>query len=233
MKINRNEPLPSHTKWKMDECYAKVVLENFFPERYSDLKIADKPDLRDEKRRVGIEVTSSIPQKERELSRLWSQTVCMEESQKKARNIERMEQLNMHYTGGVQVWPAKTYRTDVIGERPSGDFLIAVDEKIKKLNGGQYEDQSRYDLFVHSEIYVWPDQLGVWMQKLLEELLDKNQQPRRYVYVYLLGLRALHIWNLEDKSFVVIPRDKDFWKYEWTARELVIEREEREEDEQT
>ena len=202
----------------MDECYAKVVLENFFPERYSDLKIADKPDLRDEKRRVGIEVTSSIPQKERELSRLWSQTVCMEESQKKARNIERMEQLNMHYTGGVQVWPAKTYRTDVIGEGPSGDFLIAVDEKIKKLNGGQYEDQSRYDLFVHSEIYVWPDQLGVWMQKLLEELLDKNQQPRRYVYVYLLGLRALHIWNLEDKSFVVIPRDKDFWKYEWTAR---------------
>lgn len=233
MKINRNEPLPSHTKWKIDECCAKVILESLFPERYSDLKIADKPDLRDVKRRVGIEVTSSIPQKERELSRLWSQTVCMEESNKKARNIERMEQLDMHYTGGAQVWPARTYRTDVIGEGPSGDFLTAVEEKIKKLNSDQYEEQSRYDLFVHSEIFVWPDQLGVWMQRLMEELLYRNQKPKRYVYIYLIGQCALYIWNLEDKSFAVIPKDKDFWKYEWTARELVIEREESEEDEQT
>ena len=33
-KIEKDRPLPSHTKLDYDECYAKIVLEKFFPDQY-------------------------------------------------------------------------------------------------------------------------------------------------------------------------------------------------------
>ena len=61
-KIEKDRPLPSHTKLDYDECYAKIVLEKFFPDQYENLQISDKPDLRDISNNIGIEVTSAIPQ---------------------------------------------------------------------------------------------------------------------------------------------------------------------------
>lgn len=65
-KIEKDRPLPSHTKLDYDECYAKIVLEKFFPDQYENLQISDKPDLRDISNNIGIEVTSAIPQSEQE-----------------------------------------------------------------------------------------------------------------------------------------------------------------------
>lgn len=39
MKINDDELLPGHTKHSWEECYAKVVLEEFFKEKFKDLNI--------------------------------------------------------------------------------------------------------------------------------------------------------------------------------------------------
>ena len=233
MKINRNEPLPSHTKWKIDECYAKVILESLFPERYNNLQIADKPDLRENKSCIGIEVTSAIPQKERERTRLWVETNRLGEGEKKTKNIERMEQLGLLHDGGMQVWPEETYRMDAFEVGPFGGLVSAFEEKIRKLNSGQYANQYEYDLFVHSNLSMPLEVLARWMPNVLEEILQRNQGARKYTYVYFLSFCALQIWNLQSKTFKMIPRNDEFLNYEWTARELVIEREEREEDEQT
>ena len=109
MKIDKNRPLPAHTKLKYEECLAKIVLEKLFPNRYTTLEIADKPDLRDLRHNIGIEVTSSDPVEEREALRLWSTTNYMDESENKERNIKRLEQLGVKYTEGVQVWPSKSF----------------------------------------------------------------------------------------------------------------------------
>ena len=53
-KIEKDRPLPSHTKLDYDECYAKIVLEKFFPDQYENLQISDKPDLRDISNNIGI-----------------------------------------------------------------------------------------------------------------------------------------------------------------------------------
>ena len=46
-KIEKNKPLPCHTRLNYDECYAKIILETFFPELFHNLEIKDKPDLID------------------------------------------------------------------------------------------------------------------------------------------------------------------------------------------
>lgn len=45
MKIEKNKPLPEHTKIDYDECYAYLVLSDYFPDRYRNLGIKDKPDV--------------------------------------------------------------------------------------------------------------------------------------------------------------------------------------------
>ena len=53
MKINENDPLPRHTKYDWEECYAKVVLETLVKDRVNNLKIKDKPDLQNDAINVG------------------------------------------------------------------------------------------------------------------------------------------------------------------------------------
>ena len=69
--IEEDKPLPEHTKLDYYECYAKIVLEEMFPERFSDLIIIDKPDLQNEQLDIGVEVTSSVNAKQKEVEALY------------------------------------------------------------------------------------------------------------------------------------------------------------------
>ena len=226
MKIDKNRPLPAHTKLKYEECLAKIVLEKLFPNRYTTLEIADKPDLRDLRHNIGIEVTSSDPVEEREALRLWSTTNYMDESENKERNIKRLEQLGVKYTEGVQVWPSKSFWPSHLESTPWFYFFNAFCEKARKLNQGHYAVLSEYDLFVHSEDFFWPYELSPWMSDLLEKMVEKNQKVRRFSYVYLVGGSSIYIWNLVRQNYEVMQKDKDFWRYGWEAREMGIQKEE-------
>ena len=57
-------------KKRFDEYFAKVVLEYCFPKRFTDLQIADKPDLRCGNA-IGIEVTNCMPKEAAEAFNLW------------------------------------------------------------------------------------------------------------------------------------------------------------------
>lgn len=51
------------TKRRFSECCAKVVLETYFNDRYCDLLLSDKPDLFDEKNKIGVEVIEAVDEK--------------------------------------------------------------------------------------------------------------------------------------------------------------------------
>ena len=64
------------------------------------------------------------------------------------------------------------------------------------------------------------------MSDLLEKMVEKNQKVRRFSYVYLVGGSSIYIWNLVRQNYEVMQKDKDFWRYGWEAREMVIQKEE-------
>lgn len=225
MKIDRNQPLPAHTKLKYEECLAKVILEKLFPNRYGTLEIADKPDLRDTQHDIGSEVTSAGSSKDREADRLWTITNFMDESEKKARSIDRLRQLGIEYTGGEQLWPAKSFCPSRFETSPAFHLFQAYRGKVQKLNQGHYVEMSEYDLFVHYYWFTWQYEPSSWMPVLLEKMVKGNGNPRRFSYVYLLGFSAIYIWNLAGQSYKVIPKDNNFWHHSWDARELVIQKE--------
>ena len=163
-KIESDKPLPSHTRLEYEEYYAKIILESLFPEEYKDLKIADKPDLVNETTNIGVEVTSAIPQKHREAVRFGSMIPYVSPEQAE-HDKERMKQLEVEYQGGVQTWPSQSYSASDILKTPLLDVVLAFQNKVEKLKRGQYRQLKRYDLLIHSEVWLVGGQASEVLEK--------------------------------------------------------------------
>ena len=155
-KIRENEPLPPHTRLSYDECYAKLILEKIFPNRYENLQLSDKPDLRDLKHNIGIEVTSVIPKEEQEALNLAAMMPYVNE-QSQERRRKRLKKMGYRYTENGMAHPPESYMYDGdfndvnIKDTPCKRFLEAYEEKIRKLYSGNYAELEGYDLYVYSE----------------------------------------------------------------------------------
>ncbi len=195
--IESGKPLPDHTKLDYYECYAKLVLERYFQDRYSSLRIADKPDLIDEENDIGVEVTSADSEKRREAINLFANMPYYSfEKQEKAK--ERMGQLGEPYQGIVQCW--STNYSDRLDERhPIMIFFRAVEKKVKTLNKNNYRKLGRYDLFVYSEFLL--------RDHILTEITDKineiNNEDLKYSFIYLFLQNCIYEYSLNGSCRIV------------------------------
>lgn len=149
-KIDKDKPLPPHTKLDYYECYAKIVLEDLFPSAFSELLLKDKPDLQDIQNQVGIEVTIAETRETMETQRLYS-TLHDADDITKLRKIERIEQCGAIYAEGI-----------LFGPNGTDDFILinhAINEKTKKLQKSEYGKFNEYHLFVFSSILASDDML--------------------------------------------------------------------------
>ncbi len=181
-------PLSSHTKLDYDECYAKLVLEKLFPNRYSNLLLADKPDLQGDN--IGIEVTIANDRKMQEATSNWANACNSTDEETKRYYIERMEQLGVKYTGGVQGWP---------GIKPSFELTKdAVETKIKKLKKGNYKFFKRYELYVFTD---------TWFHEIIVEdakrFLFSNEVSDCFKTVYALSeCHDLHVFETDIGKYL-------------------------------
>lgn len=58
--ISKNEPPPNYMSKYYYEYYAKVVLEELYPEEFINLKKGERPDLQTDDKKWGVEVTTAI-----------------------------------------------------------------------------------------------------------------------------------------------------------------------------
>lgn len=174
-----------HTKLKYDECFAKLILEEYFSDRYGDLQLQDKPDLFDRKNNIGIEVVRAVDECRNEAMMLWTK-MPEKNSQQQKRAIERMEQRGEEYQEGIKSWEPVSYPLN-LKDSPLQDFIKAVEKKVDKLNKNLYKECSRYDLFVNSSIYIQPELLS----ELFEQIKSINCREKRYSFVYFYGQKTI------------------------------------------
>ena len=209
VKIEKDRPLPRHTKLDYDECYAKIVLEKFFPAKYQNLQISDRPDLRTKDGNIGIEVTSAIPQEEQEALAL-------------ACEIPYIDKEKQKYTKYGMSHPSRSYgwigfNYPDIEKTFCRDFIHAIEEKIKKLNSGNYDLLPEYDLFVQSELYI-----EEWMrQKLIDKLCQLSTQRYNYKFIYLLALNGLFVFDISTQKYSMKETGEKLWGLGTAARDMV------------
>lgn len=218
VKIYKDRPLPEHTKLDYNECYAKIILEDLFADRYGKLLILDKPDLQNDDLSIGVEITSAVPQSHREALKLWY-TMPYVDREKQEKNKERMKQLGAEYEGDIQTWPTKCYSSNVIDGNPIENFLKVLEIKIKKLNSNNYKFFNNYDLFVDSDIDVADSILS----KVLERIISINKGKKIFSYIYLLSQDKILLFDMKLQAFNKVDYiDKQF-SYANKAREMVIQ----------
>lgn len=188
---------------RFDEYFAKVVLEYCFPERFVNLKIADKPDLR-QGCQIGIEVTNCMPKEAVEAFNLWHRAAKQGE-QTPPRILERIEQLKdiVHLEGNSLIWEQGSYINDDINNSPIKEFIKAVGGKVERLNSSNanYEEMGSYDLFVNSAIDI-----STYNQifAILERTIELNNKPKKFDNIYLLTIsQKLIVFNIKENTFAI------------------------------
>ena len=202
MKIDQNKPLPDHTKLDYDECCAKLILEELFPDRYHDLLLSDKPDLQGSN--VGIEVTIANDCRRQEALNNWTKAYNCTDEKKRSRYIERMAQLGVKYKGGVQDWP---------GFSPSFTLTKnAIESKISKLKKGNYKSFERYELFIITDTWYYGDVI-----ETARKYLFSDSVSRYYKTVYVLsGGAELHVFETD----IGVHRKKEINPFEQSDRNI-------------
>ena len=188
---------------RFDEYFAKVVLEYCFPERFVDLKIADRPDLRYGDL-IGIEVTNCMPKEAVEAFNLWHRAAKQGE-QTPPRIFERIEQLKdiVHLEGNSLIWEQGSYMNDDINNSPIKEFIKAVGSKVERLNNSNanYEEMGSYELFVNSAIDV-----STYNQifAILKRTIELNNKPKKFDNIYLITIgQKLIVFNVKENTFAI------------------------------
>ena len=215
MEIRTDRPLPKHTKYDWEECLAKVILENCIDSKYSKLQIKDKPDLQSDELDIGVEVTVSVPQINREIERLASD-ISYNDNADKQSCIDRIQQLNGKYESkfGIVTHPTRTHSLKPI--------LNAIDEKLKKVNKGGYTEFKQMELYIRDDNLILEQELNM-LYNQIEEI--QNLYIKRFdrVFIYIPSYLIIYTRNVNCKMINI--DSSSAYDYSIKARDMVIDEE--------
>lgn len=204
------KPLPEHTIIDYEECYAKLLLEDLFPEELINLEIKDKPDLQNQN--VGIEVTNARDEGQLMAENMYS-NLLNDHVRDKKRTKELIEK---EHKCKVTDWC-------LIGKTQNDSINLILKSfytKLKKLNQGGYNMHESNRLFILSDIYA--------DEKMLKEVLCEMIQAQAvnekiFQKVYINVPRFLYVFDLEKDTYNVkeISSDTQF-RLANEARDFVL-----------
>ena len=214
VRIEKNKPLPDHTKLRYQECYAKILLERCVPKFKSGLQMRDKPDLYCSDCDTGIEVTDIMSKEKREAVKLWY-TMPYVKPEQQERNIDRMKQLGVEYSRGVQTWPTITYDNG-LDSTPYQELYGAIKKKLHKLNNGNQEQFSSNELLLFTELLLY-DCVEYRIVDRLESC--QNDFVKKYDTLYIVTIDWLLCYDM--KSNTLEKRFFDQYTIATLARDMV------------
>lgn len=213
MKINKEDPLPRHTKYDWEECYAKVILETLLKDKFKNLEIKDRPDLQSEEINVGVECTISIYSKYQESEYLYTQL-----TNNKIKNIEKCKERIEELGGKITA-----YTMMQSGNNSIDNILNAVKKKLKKLNDGNYKIFKNNYLLIRDCIYIPNEQINS-LQHTIAIIQSKYNKEFDIIYILLNSkLIELNMLDYTNRYFEV-SSDVQYELAE-KARDIVIENE--------
>lgn len=210
------KPIESHSKKDIDECYAKYLLEELFPNRYQDLAVEDKPDLRDYINDRGIEVTSSMPKGFRESLKFSDRLDYLNPTSHTAKFYKKIIlDSGVRDKNSMLIWPHINYSNNRFVKTSYFNNIVSIFvDKVNKLNSGGYSNYSNNDLFIKT-IFLYDD---VICQELLNNFNNNNTGNIKFSFVYVLGIKKLCSFDLRSNNYSVktVENDTEVYKKAYT-----------------
>lgn len=187
---------------RFNEYFAKVMLENCFPNKFQNIEVSDKPDLRYNENEIGIEVAYCMP---KDVAEAFN---CIERYEKAEdipeKTLKKAKRAGVTIDEQGVLWNQDSYGDNMaIEETPIHYFLDIVRQKVERLNSktAGYAEMKSYELFINSPITM-PD----WFKReTFQTLKNINNRKKQYDTIYLLLCEPkLLVFNLKENKYNVL-----------------------------
>lgn len=196
--LDPNQPLPAHTPVDYWEAYAQLVLQHINPIKYAGLYLSDKPDLQDQKRSLGVEVTQAISPNAHEAECCYLKLLQEQNETKRLRLNERIGQCSASIRSGI-----------LLGPNGHDDFSFihnAHHKKLQKLNAGGYQRFEHNELFIRSDILADERMCFAALKDMLKQA---KSWAASFDMVTVSTPSANITFDLENTSFEKLPFSKE------------------------
>lgn len=159
------------------EIFAKISLQNVFSDEFSNLTLSDRPDLIDDIRKLGIEVTYATNEKEEKLNTYYQNSLfgkSIEQISPKGLSIFRQNKYDIIFdkeTNTVSAYKKEYEPFDI------NIVYEAIERKFLKLNSGLYKYPDNISLYLEMSKYSYEIADMSVAEKILSyasELKSKN-----------------------------------------------------------
>lgn len=187
---------------RFNEYFAKIILENCFPNKFQNIEVSDKPDLRYNGNKIGIEVAYCMPNDVAEAFYCIERYEKAEDIPEKTLKKARKAGITVDEQGVL--WNQESYADNMVIEKtPIRYFLDMVRQKVERLNSkaAGYAEMKSYELFINSPITM-PD----WFKgETFQTLKNINNREKQYDTIYLLlSEPKLLVFNLKENRYNVL-----------------------------
>lgn len=184
---------------RFNEYFAKVILENYFPNKFQNIEVSDKPDLRYNGNKIGIEVAYCMPNDVSEAFYCIERYEKAEDIPEKTLKKARKAGITVDEQGVL--WNQDSYGDNIAIEKtPIRYFLDMVRQKVDRLNSenANYAEMKSYELFINSPITM-PDWFKVETFHALKKI---NNSEKQYDTIYLLLCEPkLLVFDLKENKY--------------------------------
>lgn len=183
---------------RFNEYFAKVILENCFSNKFQNIEVSDKPDLRYNENEIGIEVAYCMP---KDVAEAFN---CIERYEKAEdipeTTLKKAKRAGVTIDEQGDLWNQDSYADNMVIEKtPIRYFLDMVRQKVERLNSkaAGYAEMKSYELFINSPITM-PD----WLKgETFQTLKNINNRKKQYDTIYLLLCEPkLLVFNLKENK---------------------------------
>lgn len=187
---------------RFNEYFAKVILENCFPNKFQNIEVSDKPDLRYNVNEIGIEVAYCMP------NEVVKSLNCIGRYEKAAdipgKTLKKAKRAGITIDEQGVLWNQDSYADNMVIEKtPIRYFLDMVRQKVERLNSktAGYAEMKSYELFINSPI-IMPD----WFKRETSLVLKNiNNREKQYDTIYLLlSEPKLLVYSLKENKYNVL-----------------------------
>lgn len=184
---------------RFNEYFAKIILGNCFPNKFQNIEVSDKPDLRYNGNKIGIEVAYCMPNDVAEAFYCIERYEKAEDIPEKTLKKARKAGITVDEQGVL--WNQDSYGDNIAIEKtPIRYFLDMVRQKVERLNSenADYADMKSYELFINSPITM-PN----WFKRETFQVLKNiNNRKKQYDTIYLLlSEPKLLVFNLKENKY--------------------------------
>lgn len=184
---------------RFNEYFAKVILENCFSNKFQNIEVSDKPDLRYNENEIGIEVAYCMP---KDVTEAFN---CIERYEKAedipGKTLKKAQRAGVTIDEQGILWDQGSYADNMaIDKTPICYFLDMVRQKVERLNSktAGYAEMKSYELFINSPITM-PN----WFKRETFQVLKNiNNRKKQYDTIYLLlSEPKLLVFNLKENKY--------------------------------